>query len=63
MHVAIEETQDGRDRVDVIVEIEGTLDERDVARILPVGDVDIAAGETPLSSRAAGSQNDLTWER
>src|SRR5215470_13048046 len=42
MNVSFEETQDSFDRVDVIVEIEVAVDQRNVARILPVGDVDIS---------------------
>src|SRR5262249_28080612 len=44
MHVAPEVAQYGGDRVDVIVEVESPGRERDVARILPIGDVDLVVG-------------------
>ena len=52
VHVAAEEAEHVDHRVDVVVEIERAGRQRHVARILPVGDVDLVIGQERLDGAA-----------
>jgi hypothetical protein len=50
VHVAFEVPKDRGDSVDVVVEIETAGRHRDMARVLPVGDVDLVIGQKGFHS-------------